>query len=98
MVSENGIEAHSITIHSDSFSFGSEILMKAQLTPHQAKSPDTSRDSSSLMSKRIKVEVKDLSCYYGATPAVKRVSLNIPEHAVTALIGPSGCGKSTFLR
>ena len=26
------------------------------------------------------------------------MSLDIPEHQVTALIGPSGCGKSTFLR
>src|SRR5262245_66645438 len=71
--------------------------MKAQLTPQQSKSSE-SRDSSSILSKRTKVEVKDLSCDYGASPAVKRVSLNIPEHAVTALIGPSGCGKSTFLR
>src|SRR5262245_12788488 len=71
--------------------------MKAQLTPQQSKSSE-SRDSSSILSKRTKVEVKDLTCYYGSTPAVKRVSLNIPEHAVTALIGPSGCGKSTFLR
>ncbi len=29
---------------------------------------------------------------------LKRVSLDIPAHAVTAIIGPSGCGKSTFLR
>ena len=26
------------------------------------------------------------------------VSVDIPEHDVTALMGPSGCGKSTFLR
>ncbi len=26
------------------------------------------------------------------------MSLDVPEHQVTALIGPSGCGKSTFLR
>ena len=26
------------------------------------------------------------------------MSLDIPEHRVTALIGPSGCGKSTFLK
>src|SRR5262245_3250994 len=71
--------------------------MKAQLTPQQSKSSE-SRDSSSVSSRKIKVEVKDLTCYYDSTPAVKRVSLNIPEHAVTALIGPSGCGKSTFLR
>jgi phosphate transport system ATP-binding protein len=26
------------------------------------------------------------------------VTLDVPRHAVTALIGPSGCGKTTFLR
>jgi phosphate transport system ATP-binding protein len=36
--------------------------------------------------------------YYGQRKALKEVSLEIPEHAVTAIIGPSGCGKSTLLR
>src|SRR5262245_60566793 len=72
--------------------------MTSHMTTPQSKTPEASRDSSPATPRRIKVEVKDLSCYYGSTPAVMRVSLNIPEHAVTALIGPSGCGKSTFLR
>ena len=29
---------------------------------------------------------------------LKRISMEIPAKAVTAIIGPSGCGKSTFLR
>nr|WP_265087414.1 phosphate ABC transporter ATP-binding protein PstB [Nanchangia anserum] len=36
--------------------------------------------------------------YYGDVLAVDDVTMDIPEHSVTALIGPSGCGKSTFLR
>src|SRR5215510_7929742 len=71
--------------------------MKAQLTTSQSKTPAEAAGRT-VSPKSIKVEVKDLTCYYGSTPAVKRVSLDIPEHAVTALIGPSGCGKSTFLR
>jgi phosphate transport system ATP-binding protein len=47
---------------------------------------------------RIKIAVRDLSVRYGSTPALTDVSLDVPEHRVTALIGPSGCGKSTFLR
>jgi phosphate transport system ATP-binding protein len=44
------------------------------------------------------VQLKDVSCYYGSFRAVRNVSLDIEEHAITALIGPSGCGKSTLLR
>lgn len=46
----------------------------------------------------VKIEVKDLSLYYGDKKALKEVSMLIPANKVTALIGPSGCGKSTFLR
>jgi len=46
----------------------------------------------------IKVKVKDLSLWYGTNPALKKITMDIPEKMVTAFIGPSGCGKSTFLR
>jgi phosphate transport system ATP-binding protein len=46
----------------------------------------------------VKISVKDLDFYYGPSRVLKKVSLDIAEHQVTALIGPSGCGKSTFLR
>jgi phosphate transport system ATP-binding protein len=46
----------------------------------------------------IKIQVRDLSVHYGSKLAVRDVSLDAPEDAVTALIGPSGCGKSTILR
>lgn len=45
-----------------------------------------------------KFEVKDLKLWYGAFQALKGVSLDLPEKAVTAFIGPSGCGKSTLLK
>ena len=47
---------------------------------------------------KAKLTVRDLSFYYGAFRALKNISLDIPEHKVTAFIGPSGCGKSTLLR
>jgi len=40
----------------------------------------------------------DLDVFYGGEQALDDVSIEIPEHKVTAIIGPSGCGKSTFLR
>src|SRR6202050_4634973 len=45
-----------------------------------------------------KVDIKDLSFFYGATKALKNISLPIYDRKVTAFIGPSGCGKSTLLR
>ena len=44
------------------------------------------------------IEIEDVSLYYGASKALKNISLNLGEKVVTAFIGPSGCGKSTLLR
>ncbi len=41
---------------------------------------------------------RGLTVYYGDTPALKSVDLDMPARRITALIGPSGCGKSTYLR
>lgn len=41
---------------------------------------------------------KKLSLYYGSFLALKKISIEIPQNRITALIGPSGCGKSTFLK
>jgi phosphate transport system ATP-binding protein len=47
---------------------------------------------------RSKVTIQSLDVCFGATRVLKRVSIDLPEHQVTAVIGPSGCGKSTTLR
>jgi len=47
---------------------------------------------------KVKVDIKDLSFYYGTNRALKDVTLPIHDRKVTAFIGPSGCGKSTLLR
>ena len=46
----------------------------------------------------LKFEVRHLNFYYGASHALKDVSLTLPDRQITAFIGPSGCGKSTLLR
>jgi phosphate transport system ATP-binding protein len=43
-------------------------------------------------------ELRDLTVRYSGNPAVKDISMDIPENQITALIGPSGCGKSTLIR
>ena len=44
------------------------------------------------------LSVENLNLWYGKTQALRNVTLDVPEHEITALIGPSGCGKSTFLK
>jgi len=44
------------------------------------------------------LQVNHLHFFYGSSPALRDVNMEILPHQVTALIGPSGCGKSTFLR
>ncbi|MEN8181639.1 MAG: phosphate ABC transporter ATP-binding protein PstB [Myxococcota bacterium] len=44
------------------------------------------------------LSVEALSLYYGEARALRDITLEIPEHRITAFIGPSGCGKSTLLR
>jgi phosphate transport system ATP-binding protein len=45
-----------------------------------------------------RIDIRDLSFYYGEHHALKNVSVALYERQVTAFIGPSGCGKSTLLR
>ena len=49
-------------------------------------------------SKKITIETKDISAYYGDKKVLHGINLQMLENSVTAFIGPSGCGKSTFLR
>ncbi|NJL38204.1 MAG: phosphate ABC transporter ATP-binding protein [Leptolyngbyaceae cyanobacterium RM2_2_4] len=44
------------------------------------------------------MRVKDLSFYYGVRKSLERVTMDIYQGRVTAVIGPSGCGKSTFIK
>ena len=48
--------------------------------------------------KNLIIETKNVSVFYGDTPAVSDISLGIEREKITALIGPSGCGKTTLLR
>jgi phosphate transport system ATP-binding protein len=45
-----------------------------------------------------KITARNVDVFYGEKQAIKDLSIDIPDRAVTAFIGPSGCGKSTFLR
>jgi len=44
------------------------------------------------------LSIRDFQFWYGTNQALRGVSLDVPQRAITAFIGPSGCGKSTLLR
>ena len=45
-----------------------------------------------------KLAMRHVDFHYGPFRALKDISLDIHDRAITAIIGPSGCGKSTLLR
>jgi phosphate transport system ATP-binding protein len=59
---------------------------------------EPSAPSSTASGEACAMRAMSLNAYFGATHAVRDVTLDVPTHEVTAIIGPSGCGKSTLLR
>jgi phosphate transport system ATP-binding protein len=59
---------------------------------------DTGLLNNRVMANDIRLSTNQLNLYYGDFQALRNITLDIPERAITAIIGPSGCGKSTFLR
>jgi len=45
-----------------------------------------------------KISAREVNLNYGSFQALRNITLEIPQCAITAIIGPSGCGKSSFLR
>ena len=60
--------------------------------------PLTLKSGAIMVEPKYKISARNIDVYYGEKHAIKDLSINIPEKAVSAFIGPSGCGKSTFLR
>jgi phosphate transport system ATP-binding protein len=67
-------------------------------TPPQPRRPAPGTPGAGDGAAAAKIDVRDVSFWYGATQALHGVNLRVPAQRVTALIGPSGCGKSTLLR
>jgi phosphate transport system ATP-binding protein len=48
--------------------------------------------------RKTKIATKAVNLHYGPSHALKDITLDIYDNAITAIIGPSGCGKSSLLR
>ena len=47
---------------------------------------------------RARIKTDAVNLFYGNFQALRNVTMDIAECAITAIIGPSGCGKSSLLR
>ena len=47
---------------------------------------------------KAKIKTEAVNLFYGSFQALRNVTMDIEECAITAIIGPSGCGKSSLLR
>lgn len=72
-----------------------DVKLPALKAPYSGRmrAPTPLPDASEAIIRAEKVTIR-----YDDFVAVRDMSINIPNHQVTAIIGPSGCGKSTFLR
>lgn len=56
-----------------------------------------SNDKSSRLN-MVKIRTEGINLYYENFQALRNITLDMPERAITAIIGPSGCGKSSLIR
>jgi phosphate transport system ATP-binding protein len=71
-------------------------LPALQPEPDSPAAPETERRSPSRGRPRLQAD--NLTAYFGASAAIRDVTVSLLDREVTAVVGPSGCGKSTFLR
>ncbi len=45
-----------------------------------------------------KIRIEDVSYAYGGVPALRNITLDVPEEAISVWFGPAGSGKTTLLR
>jgi phosphate transport system ATP-binding protein len=71
-------------------------LPALQPEPDSPAAPATERRSPARGRPRLQAD--NLTAYFGASSAIREVTIALLDREVTAVVGPSGCGKSTFLR
>ena len=74
--------------------------MTPMMTPTTATAAPTTPETAAPVAAPASPVVRflDVACLYGSNRVIEGVSMDVPEHEITAIIGPSGAGKSTMLR
>lgn len=73
------------------------VIDMHQTMPQQLP-PQTDQPADETEAAKVMIAVRDLDFAYGTHQVLHKVTLEMPERAVTAFIGPSGCGKTTLIR
>ncbi len=50
------------------------------------------------MTDTVKLSLQNFSVFYGATPALRDITLDVPARMILGIIGPAGSGKTALLR
>lgn len=77
-------------LHGGAHLAGEESLMKTQ--------PEERKTVGNPFVDNPRMICRDVDVFYGEKQAINKVSIDVGQNQVLAMIGPSGCGKSTFLR
>lgn len=62
------------------------------------QSTTSPQEKRSIEGREIRLRMESVSLHYDTFQALRDISIDVPDRAITALIGPSGCGKSSCLR
>jgi len=73
-------------------------LTRVNVLPSEKSRTKTAGKEETTLAVEAKMDVRDLSVFYGKYRAIEGITLSVPANQITAIIGPSGCGKSTLLR
>ena len=75
-----------------------EIQLPKNTLPRTISVGALTKEYETVSALKNKLQAIDFNFYYGTFQALRMITMDMREHAITAIIGPSGCGKSTFLR
>lgn len=68
------------------------------LSPDRAGAPEPAASQAAGLAPPVKIDVEELSIYYGKKRVLGDVNLQVMENEIFGIIGPAGSGKTSFLK